>query len=218
MTERISQKINKQPPVGSEKGTLEKRLWKRAEDVRAERIALIDKRDMVYGEITEMRAKHLNLHEKDLLTAKESEYWGLTAAIEQTMVAEDTIENALLRLDGDDISEEELLRILPQESGDSTKISKRKQRILEEEERLASVVKSDLFDGMGIPIQSAFGSERTRLTTGRHQKSITGSLDPLSAEGEFFYRTADTHGGKVSHGKKGRTFYRSASGKRIRKK
>jgi hypothetical protein len=64
-------------------------------------------------------------------------------------------------------------------------------------------------------------SDPTRITTGRHLRKLGSSqLQGLEswkeAEELFYYLTADTHGGKVPHGKRGGS-YVSKSGKRIRK-
>jgi hypothetical protein len=64
-------------------------------------------------------------------------------------------------------------------------------------------------------------SDPTRITTGRHLKR----LGPKQLEGttieevpaKFFHETADTHGGKVKHGKKPGS-YVTRGGRRIRKK
>ena len=65
-------------------------------------------------------------------------------------------------------------------------------------------------------------SDPTRITTGRHLKRLGPSqlqgIESTKDAAERFYRyTADTHGGKVRHGKKHGS-YLTRGGKRIRKK
>jgi hypothetical protein len=104
-----------------------------------------------------------------------------------------------------------------------TRIKKNKARRLEQLKAIREGNIELSFDSSGFgysyaPRRSG-GSylEPNRLTTGRRATGVKNAGSSLDAEGEFFYRTADTHGGKVGYGKNG-VSYVSSSGKRIRKK
>jgi len=191
----------------------EERLWHRADELMEMRASMTSRRDELYAEIQTMRAKALNLHEKDVVAQKETEYWRIHAKIEDIEKLENQLEAALEKLDAGQISQEELDKLIPQPQKQTPQLSKRKRRILEEMQQLG-LHPSEIAWGM----YGEFGSNPTRLTTGRHQTGIKANFDPMFGASEFFYRTADTHGGKVAHGKKGRNYFTSASGKRIRKR
>lgn len=50
------------------------------------------------------------------------------------------------------------------------------------------------------PLDIDYSSQPMHLTTGRHARKVQ-NVDPYDPEGDFFFRTSDTHGGKVGHGK-----------------
>lgn len=65
-------------------------------------------------------------------------------------------------------------------------------------------------------------SDPTRITTGRHLRrlgpsQLAGVSSPEEASERFYNLTADTHGGKVRHGKRSGS-YVTPGGKRVRKK
>jgi len=191
---------------------IEQRLWQRAEEAAQQRTQLTVQQQNLYEEIDQMKKRNLNLHEKDQLALKEGAYWSLSAALEKLTVLDTAIETGLLQLSDGSLDKRSLGKILPpQKSGPM--LSKRKRRILEERERLAKLNKEHFItDVAGVSIP-----ETRHLNTGRHATGIKGNFDTLGAADEFFYRTTDTHGGKVGYGKDGRTLP-SKSGKRIRKK
>ena len=124
---------------------------------------------------------------------------------------EEEITQALLGLDEGLIDEEALQRLAPPVQ-ETEQTSKRKKRIMEEKQRLGIDPREAAWD-----IDVEFCSNPTKLTTGRSQTRVTGNIDSFVAEGEFFYRTADTHGGKVQNGKR-RNYYTTTGGKRVRKR
>lgn len=189
-------------------------LWQRADDLSEIREPLVEHQMQLYEEVEEMQTQNLNLYEQDLLAKKERAYWRVIGKLQDIANKEDQIEETLQGLEEGTISEERLMEIVPSPEDEEEQLSKRKQKILEERERLVklghdpSEIEWDLY--------AEFGSDPTRLATGRNRRRIKGSFHPATAAGEFFFQTTDTHGGKVKHGKMG-NFYTTRSGKRIRK-
>ncbi len=146
----------------------------------------------------------------------ETDYWRVTDKVQSLEEKIKEITDTLDKFETGDANENDLKALLPQEEIEPEKISKRKQAIAREEERLQR---------LGIDLREIaferhianFGADGYRFTTGKHQKRVSGNMDTYSAEGVFYNRTIDTHGGKADYGKRG-NFYTSSSGKRIRKK
>ncbi len=159
-----------------------------------------------------MKSRSLNLHERDVLNEKEAEFWRIEGKLQEIIKFEDQVQQALQQIEEGTINESALKSIAPPIQKKTEQLSKRKARILEEQQRIGLDSREIAYD-----MYAEFGYQpTTHLTTGRHQKRIKGNLNSLTAGNEFFHRTADTHGGKVNHGKKS-DYFTNASGKRIRK-
>jgi len=192
-------------------------LWQRADDLSQLSAPLTEHQNQLYQEVQTMRSRHLNLHERDVLAKKEDDYWRIQGKMQDLAKQEDEIVEALRGLENGTVDENRLRKIAPPPPEETTQLSKRKQKILEERMRLGDdprEISWDIYREFG---SREFGSNPTRLTTGRHQKRISGSFHPVTAEDVFYFRTADTHGGKVGHGKKGGS-YATPAGRRHRKK
>ena len=185
-------------------------LWRHVEYLSELKNPLTQHQMELYQEVAAMRNHHLNLYEQELLAKKETEYWRISEKLQDIKDQEDQLIQTLQNLEAGIIDEEVIQKLVPQ-TQETGHISKKKRRILEEKERLGIDPREIAWD-----MYREFGSNQTRLTTGRHRKQVKGSFDPTSAADEFFYRTADTHGGKVSHGKKS-GYFTTISGKKIRK-
>ena len=193
--------------------TYEPLLWQRAEELSALRTQMKECQQDVYQQTSEMKSRLLNLHEHDVLNEKEAEFWRIEKKLQEIATLEDQVQQALQSLEEGTIGESALQSIAPHLPKETEQLSKRKARILEEQQRLGLDPREVAYD-----MYAEFGYQpTTHLTTGRHQKRIKGNLNSLTAGDEFFHQTADTHGGKVSYGKKS-TYFTNASGKRIRKR
>ncbi len=192
----------------------EKLLWQRAEEFSLIRQAIEKRVEELDQLFNDRPIDTLNLHERDERMSEEKEYWEAKAEISSIQEEENKIEEALVELGGGVLDEEKVASLLPEQTDEEKKISKRKKAILEEKRRLG-IDPRDIMSEM----YGELGREKMRLTTGRHDKGVKnlGSIDPLSAAAEFYYRTTDSHGGKVDYGKRSAS-YVSSSGKRIRKK
>lgn len=195
----------------TKKEEYEKLLWEKTELIHESKQELKRESIAVFEEIRKMNSGNLNLHQMTELKKKEDRYWQIEKEIKMLEEEEIRIEGLLDDLQSGNIDEskiKELIKGLDTENKEH--ISKRKQRILEERARLGEDI-IDIDYGPGGRPQVA------HPTTGRNLKSVKMNMDSFSAAGEFFYRTADTHGGKVDAGKDGNQ-YASKSGKMIRKK
>ena len=210
------------PQEGGEKlkNKYEPMLWHRAEELADERQELEKRHGALYEEAASIRAGRLGPFEKERLAEKEKEYWELEEEIKAIKERENAIEKALLELADGKINEEELKSFLPEQSEEEkAKISKRKQRILEEKERdRQSAERWGVSETEEDPmfIQRPLGANPTQITTGQKRKNLKGSIDPGEAEGLFYEKTKDTHGGKS--GRHVEDVYITKSGKRVRKK
>ena len=187
-------------------------LWQRAEEVSGLKTQLKERRDSVYREIDEMKSSSLNLHEREILDQKEAEYWRIGGKLEEIETLENQIEEQLQQLQAGTAAESTLQSLKPSTQKETEQLSKRKARILEEKQRLNMGQGEIAYD-----MYKEFGPQTTHLTTGRHQTHFKGNMGAADAESNFFYHSADTHGGKVDHGKKS-NYFTNASGKRIRKR
>jgi predicted extracellular nuclease len=156
----------------------------------------------------------LNLHEREIRRREEGMYWEMKEEIDKIKQEEDKLETMLINLSSGIADEEEIKSLIPAQNEEEKQLSKKKRRILEEKQRLGTDPREIINEMYG-----EFGSEKMHLTTGRHATGVKnlGNVDPLTAAAEFYYRTADTHGGKVDYGKRSDS-YVSPSGRRIRKK
>ncbi|MEK7117898.1 MAG: hypothetical protein AAB861_03955 [Patescibacteria group bacterium] len=189
-------------------------LWQRAEEFAVVRGALQQRIDELEKIFAERPTSTLNLHEEVARREEEKEYWETKAEVKKIREQEDAIQKCLEDLDKNIVNSSELQTLLPTQTAEEKVVSKRKQRILEEKKRFGLDPRS-IMDNM----YAEFGMEKMHLTTGRHATGVKnlGSVDPLTAAAEFYYRTTDTHGGKVAYGKRSASYVNS-SGKRIRKK
>lgn len=198
-------------PKSADRADYEALIWKKAEELDA-------LKKEIQAHIAELEAKmnsrdfrDLNLAEQEERGNDEQLYWQLQAELKSLEADENRLQRYLEDLDNGVVDEELFRAFLDQvqESQDATRLSGRKKHILEEKERLGE-------DPRNIDAEIGFGASPHSLTTGRGLKRVKtgGQDDPVSA---FYYYTADTHGGKVDHGKGGDA-YISKSGRRIRKR
>lgn len=203
-------------------------LWQRADELAEERQEIEERHNALYEEAASLRAGRLGPFEKETLGEKEKEYWELEAKIRDIKGQENAVEEALLGLADGKINEEDLKNILPEQTGEEKqKVSKRKQRILEQKERDRQNAERwgvlGMEDNPLLPkedsmfIHKPLGANPTQITTGQKRKNLKGSIDPGEAEGLFYEQTKDTHGGKSGRHVED-AYIDPKSGKRIRKK
>jgi len=212
-----------------QKGEYEKLLWERAGQLSKAKAEIAAKRDPLYEAIQAMK-RNANLHTQEIIREKENLYWQLQKELVAIQDEENRVQSALEKAEEGEIDEILFNNLKAAPSSDNqAHISKRKQKILEEAERLRKLSKersgdeddsgwsAAIYAGGALPLTSnQHGRADGRLRTGRHRRKVK-NIDPLNAQIEFYFQTTDTHGGKVDHGKKG-TSYTSKSGKKIRKK
>ena len=196
----------------SEKNIIEDFLWKKAESLQQARTDLEKKINILETEIANMRSRRLNLHEQDILGKKEDEYQILIPQLNQKKQEEEEIQKKLVDLEYGIMSAEIKNEIIHAVEGDEI-VSKRRQKIEEEQSRIQKEL-NITDERYAAQIARKGGRQGTHLTTGRHATDIKGNIDSANAAEEFHHRTADTHGGKVSYGKRPK---KSASGRTIRK-
>jgi len=196
----------------SEKNIIEDFLWKKAESLQQARTDLEKKINILETEIANMRSRRLNLHEQDILGKKEDEYQILIPQLNQKKQEEEEIQKKLVDLEYGIMSAEIKNEIIHAVEGDEI-VSKRRQKIEEEQSRIQKEL-NITDERYAAQIARKGGRQGTHLTTGRHATDIKGNIDSASAAEEFYHRTADTHGGKVSYGKRSK---KSTSGRTIRK-
>jgi hypothetical protein len=208
--EEFSQQTQQETTRSPLQEKYEPRLWQKAEELMNIRIPLVERCQELYDKLTTINnSPQVNLFQRDETDTK---YRNTLEQIGIIQEQENLIQEALEKLEQSQIEEEELEKIVPHEQQDTEEISRRKRKRIEEMEKLGVDPREiDYF------MHREFNSNPTKLTTGRHQKSIHGNLSTRDAEQEFYYRTTDTHGGKAPPGNKGDS-YTTASGKRVRKR
>lgn len=201
------------------------RLWKKAEEFSDLRVKLQKEADNLYIRVQAKDVDATGLHAKDLIRELQDRYYRTLKEIEEVKLNENELQRAIESLDTGSWDEEVIVNLLGKEDG--PKLSKRRQRILEERQRTGVDPRSgDLVnDPYGFKIDTYIvrqqGVGSNKLTTGKRGKGIKGNLgsgtmDAKSIERRFYESTQDTHGGKVKYGKDGQSFV-SKSGKKIRK-
>lgn len=188
-------------------------IWQEADEVSKLRAGLEQLANELYQTIQGKQGK-ANLYEEEQLRKTESEYWRIQKKLESLKETEDNLQRVLIDISDGKIDLPTLKKMFVKQIEGEATVSKRKQRILEEKKRLGFDPREIMSDMYG-----EFGVEKMHLTTGRNLRRVNlgSGVSSLDAGGEFYYRTSDTHGGKVAHGKHGPT-YVSPSGKRIRKR
>lgn len=187
-------------------------LWEKAEELSQMRGPLNEYHIQLAEEISAMYDSQLNLHEKEVLRDKVAEYNRIATKLQDITVQEDRVTQALESIEAGEIDIVTLRDLLPPPIEQNAQMSKRRRRMIEERAALGVDPRELEWD-----LYLEFGSNATRLSTGRRKTKITGNYDSWIAEGEFYYQTADTHGGKVRR-TGARNYYTNASGKRIRKR
>ncbi|MEK7520246.1 MAG: hypothetical protein AAB581_03345 [Patescibacteria group bacterium] len=204
----------------TEKDKIEDSLWTSAESAQQMRVFLEKRIGKLVAEVTEMRKNRLNLHEQEIMDEKEQKLLLLTRQLEQKKQEEEEIQKKLESLENGSMSFE-VKHELTQALQENDSLSKRKQRIQEERDRILEEMKrtgeySEHEPGKALKIATQLarqGGKQGPLTTGRHASHIK-NVDTSSAEGEFYFHSADTHGGKVGYGKRPR---KDAGGRTVRK-
>ena len=210
--------------VQSEKDAVKNFLRKEVESLRQEKTDLEKRVSTLETEIADMWNRHLNLHEQDVLGKKEDEYQMLTPQLNQKKQEEEEIQKKLVDLEYGMMSAEIKDKIIKAIRENSDILSKKKQKIEEEKNRILNnmtgnrvINDRELKEQLSkIAAESAHkGGQQGRLTTGRHATHISGNIDSANAAEEFYHKTTDTHGGKVGYGKRQR---KDAGGRTIRKR
>ena len=218
MTEQIARTENAH--LRGLQATYEPLLWEQAGALSQLRTPLSQYQTQLYTDVGTMRGRKLNLYEQEMLAQKEAEYWRIHGKVQDIVLQENQIVAALVALEEGTIAEAKLQEIAPPKEKETDHVSKRRRRMLEENERLKGLgidpteIAWDLYQEFGFDVPRELAIPQ--LTTGRHRTGIRGNFDPESASQEFFHATADTHGGKVGHGKRG-NYYRTTGGRKVRK-
>lgn len=201
-------------------------LWQTVDELAALKKELEAHRNALYELIATDYKRTLNLHEQEKLRASESEYTQLGITLQDILDKEKAIQEALLELESGTIDRAKLAPLLPHGEQDQRSISRRKQHILKERARQQNAT-PDPLSGHSFPgnvehdVRGGYGANAGDVTTGRHRKRLNETLDPSSAADEFYWATADTHGGKVEYGKTrhaGSSYYTTVGGRKIRKR
>lgn len=196
-------------------------LWQRAEELSEERNRLSDESAYLYTDLEEKRRARSHADEESM--KKEKRYWELGERMREIEAEEAEIQNLLEKISENVVTENDLERIRMLTTLRRKKASPTKSEGKKKKETKITQSKSSQTEEFNA-LEDIFGNsgsvnDPNRLTTGRHAKRVKGNISVTDAEGEFFHRTADTHGGKVDYGKKKeKDTYVSRSGKRIRKR
>lgn len=189
-------------------------LWEKAADLAESRKAITSVVNAIFEELGN---KGKNMHPRDKVD-RENEYWQYMKQLDEVKKEEQALEDALVEVGSGTVLEEKLMELLdiPKKQTEE-KLSKKKRKEREFYERLMNDPRMrDAIDlGIVPPLRRSrwrgFGGyseapQTTHLTTGRHATDVKnlGTVTPEQAEEEFYYKTADTHGGKVDYGKKTR--------------
>lgn len=150
-----------------------------------------------------------NLHQMEVLNKREKEYWNLQETINATSEQIKKIEESLMLMESGKLSESELKQLIDSlmpstlEGEEETKLSKKKRAILRDQEFNEKHKQQGVTDDFNFDYYAKTAHNPNHLTTGRHLNKVKnlGSVSVEDAEATFFYYTADTHGGKVGHGK-----------------
>lgn len=203
------------PEIGQKQ--YESLLWDEATKIFDAIVKLQNSADLLYAELQVLRQQGSRAHNDDVFRAKEKEYWLIFEKINNLRVKENKLQSVLEKVAKGTATIEEIAEFVNiHENNTEPVISKRKRAIREEALRMAAMANSRyLADNF---VTSAHKKTTTNhLTTGRHASAVKGNIRPEEAESVFTYKTTDTHGGKVSHGKRPDS-YTSRAGKRVRKK
>lgn len=200
--------------VDSGELTPEGRLWAYADELFNLKEPIKNRQTGLYREIEGMRRTSLNLHEKEILGSLEREYWRQEQTLLDISQREAELEEALVGLESGEPDMALIDRIAPKPQPLTEKISKKKAA--KKKDLMERGLNQDEADWY---IYLEFGPIPTNdLTTGRNRSAYRGNAPANAAIDEFYYQTADTHGGKVSHGKgRGSNSYTNNRGIRIRK-
>lgn len=214
---------------------IETKFWVKAGELSSRREDCKNQQDELEKKISELKKKGLNLHTEQVVGEMERQYWRLGAIIDSIKTLEFQLEEGLEKLQKGSLTYNDLdffgLSLSEESEG---KLSKKKAAIRKDEERYRKILKERGVSEEDLQLDPIFyslsgdigpthvpgGPNETRLTTGRNLRKIKSTanlqFNPFNAESEFYHRTADSHGGKVGHGKKGDS-YVSKGGKKIRK-
>jgi hypothetical protein len=202
-------------------------LWTKSGGVEEEISSLREQEKVLYAICQNLRASR-NLDDQEKLRKKEKEFWNMQEDIRRLVGKRDTLLDACTEFEETGVVNERLAQTLIPEyfannKGEEQRLSKRKLAILREterEERLGRPGQEPSWVDCPLwPFAGINSKPQTRiLTTGRRATHITGSFSSLDAERKFYECTADTHGGKVRGGSKGKHGFKPGKGgKGIRK-
>jgi hypothetical protein len=194
-----------------------KALWEKAESLdqnikskQADQSTIMAKRK---------RAENTPIPPWDLAKL-EGDYWNLDTEISALQKQVGDILSLLERIDGDqEFSDSEVFAFVPELKPEEEHLSKKKLALIRDGKYTADTPHSEGY-GFGHffrPAVSATPTNGRFVTTGRNATKVQGAIDPMFAEEEFNYRTADTHGGKVRGGSHANGFFVDAKGRKHRK-
>ncbi len=201
-----------------QKNQREAELWEVAAKISQQLTDLEARSVALYAEVEKLRSSGSIIGADKDYNDKIKEYWTTMEEINLARAKENRLQTVIEKVSAATATDEDISEFLDDKKSNAEQpISKRRRAILKEADRMRRIsgdrgyLDSDL-------ITDSRGRETTRLTTGRNASAVKGvTITSESALGEFLHRTADTHGGKVGHGKNPGS-YTSASGKRVRKK
>jgi hypothetical protein len=202
--------------TNNEAARWEQELWQQAEQVSTEITGLEEKAADLYGQISILEKG--NLHEREqLLPPKDAEYWKAQKRLDELKQRENNIQLALEQVSAGTMTADKMSELLTEDSStqalENSELSKKKRALLEEKKKLLA----EGIDDYLAPLGNGVG---THLSTGRHAKRVTVGNNTMDPAGDFFAKTADTHGGKVAYGKGKSNInaFTTAKGTKIRKK
>ena len=164
--------------------------------------------------------------QKEEFAERENKYWSLMANLQEVRPV---LAAGMLALEGYEagtVSEEDLQELLPKAQNDQQAKEAGKKAGLTRGQMAVQALMAehgiDRWDARAMLEEQGRGVAATdsrRIASGRNRTRVTAVTDnPLQAEANFMYYTADTHGGKSRRPGKGATHYVGASGRRIRKR
>jgi hypothetical protein len=162
----------------AQKAHYSEKLWKKAEELSSLRKKLQVELGVLYDRIQRKDVPAIGLEADRLLRELEGNCRAVEEEIEEVRRHEDELEKAIEAVDTGEIDEEKLVTLIGKEDG--PKLSKRKQRILEERKRTGVDPRSGdiVSDPYGFKIDSYivknYGPGSNRITTGHHANGIKG--------------------------------------------
>jgi hypothetical protein len=202
-------------------------LWDQAYQTAEENESLKAQSEKAFGEVSILRESR-NLFDQEKASNKESTYWELVGRLNNSKEHETKLLETLERIEEGTATEEEVLPLLPaEEDQPEEKLSKRKQAILREQDRLQRLGVLPRIEYLGV-FDSEIGQDKNvlaptdvrRVASGHNRKRLAPSdrVYASDAEGRFIEATQDTHGGKARRPGKNPRYFVKSDGRKIRKR